>query len=528
MLIFLYGPPGVGKSTVGRELAVRLHWPLIDVDRVIEARAKRPIGDIFHTQGEKAFRALEAQVLRDLVEAYAETPGAVLALGGGALLRETSRRLVETHGTVVLLHASPETLLRRLQGQRGQRPLLPNEDEAALRRLLSQRKEHYASFPRRVVVDDLTPAQAAWEVQVQAGVFRLQMNGWSSLLSVAPGMLSQVGHKLAMHFPERPAVALLTDEQVGRYYAAPVQKALRAAGFAVHLLRLPSGEATKSLKSLEKVWTFLLERGLDRHSLLVALGGGVVGDLAGFAAATFMRGLPWVNLPTSLLAMVDAAIGGKTAVNLPQGKNLVGAFYPPRLVLVDPEVLDTLPLAEWRSGLAEVVKHALIGDEALWELLSQGMEVVRQHREEVVRRAIAVKVRVVAQDPFEHGLRAVLNAGHTVGHALEAVFDYRLRHGEAVAMGLVAEAYLAERLGLASPGWAERLRGVLAGLGLPTRLPKGVTWAQAGPYLARDKKRRAGEVPFALPCGVGQVRWGQRVPEETLQWVFSRETQQEE
>lgn len=516
MLIFLYGPPGVGKSTVGRHLAARLEWPLVDVDRAIEARAGMPIPDLFQRQGEKGFRALEAQTLQDLVETYAGTPGAVLALGGGALLHAPSRRLVEAHGPVVLLQASPETLAQRVKAQRGGRPLLPGEDEGALRRLLAARAAHYASFARRVTVDTLNPAEVAWQAQIQAGVFRLKMRQQPSEVLVRVGGLTQVGQELAARFPERPAVALVTDEQVGALYADPVADALRRAGFAVHLLTLPPGEGTKSLTTLTQVWAFLLEHGLDRHSLVVVLGGGVMGDLTGFAAATFMRGIPWVNLPTSLLAMVDASVGGKTAVDLPQGKNLVGAFHPPRMVLVDPTALETLPDAEWRSGLAEVVKHAVIGDPALWALLAQGMAAVQERREEVVRRALAVKVRIVTEDPFEQGIRAVLNAGHTVGHALEAAAGYALRHGEAVSIGLVIEARLAERLGLATPGWADRLQAVLAGLGLPTAVPQGLDRDQVIAFLSRDKKRRAGEVRFALPCGVGEVRWGQRVPAEVL------------
>lgn len=441
----------------------------------------------------------------------------VLALGGGTLLHEPSRRLAEAHGPVVLLQAAPETLAQRVKAQQGGRPLLPNEDEGALRRLLAARAAHYASFKRRVRVEALTPAEAAWEVQVQAGAFRLQMREQPSEVLVRAGGLAQVGRELAARFPERPAVALVTDEHVGALYAPAVTEALRRAGFTVHPLTVPPGERTKSLEALTQLWAFWLARGLDRHSLVVALGGGVVGDLTGFAAATFMRGIPWVNLPTSLLAMVDASVGGKTAVDLPQGKNLVGAFHSPRMVLVDPTALDTLPEVEWRSGLAEVVKHAVIGDPALWDLLAQGMATVQARREEVVRRALAVKVRIVAEDPFERGRRAALNAGHTVGHALEAAASYALRHGEAVAIGLVVEARVAERLGLAEPGWADRLQAVLAGLGLPTAVPPRMNAQQVVAFLAHDKKRRAGEVRFALPCAVEDVRWGQRVPAEVLE-----------
>jgi 3-dehydroquinate synthase len=256
-----------------------------------------------------------------------------------------------------------------------------------------------------------------------------------------------------------------------------------------------------------------LQAGLERGSPVVALGGGVVGDLAGFAAATFLRGVPWIAVPTTLLAMVDASLGGKTAIDLPQGKNLVGAFHPPRLVLADPGTLATLPRVELRSGMAEVVKAGLIGDAILFQQCGRGWDYIEAHWSEILRRAVAVKIRIIQDDPFESGARAALNLGHTLGHALERASEFGLRHGEAVAIGLVAEARLAERIGLAESGLSESIAGVLKTIGLPVEIPPDFDRRSLLAPLSVDKKRAAGSVRFSLPERVGSVHTGIQLPE---------------
>jgi 3-dehydroquinate synthetase len=228
--------------------------------------------------------------------------------------------------------------------------------------------------------------------------------------------------------------------------------------------------------------------------------------MAGFAAATFMRGIAWVAVPTTLLAMVDASLGGKTGFDLPEGKNLIGSFHSPRLVLSDPEVLATLPEAELKSGLAEVAKHGIIGDPGLFELVAQGLEAVRQNLPQIVRRAVAVKVRIIEDDPYEKGCRAALNFGHTLGHAIESVSGYRLRHGEAVSIGMVAEARLAETLSLAGRGLSDRIAEVLSGLGLPAKIPEDLPHDELIRAMQFDKKKAYGITRFSLPIDIGQVQ----------------------
>ncbi|MEW5830279.1 MAG: 3-dehydroquinate synthase, partial [Chloroflexota bacterium] len=285
-----------------------------------------------------------------------------------------------------------------------------------------------------------------------------------------------------------------------------VLDSLKSAGYAASQIAIPAGEAHKTVETVTALWRAALEAGLDRKSTVLALGGGVVGDLAGFAAATFMRGVNWTAVPTTLLAMADASLGGKTGFDLPQGKNLVGAFHPPRLVLADPETLSTLPERELRAGLAEIVKHGVIADPELFELCAGGWERVKSRLPEIVRRGMGVKVKIIEADPYEQGIRAALNFGHTVGHALELVSGFRLLHGEAVAVGMVAEARLAENLTVASHGLSESLAETLSSLGLPVEIPPDLGRAELIRAMRVDKKKAAGVVRFALPARIGEVK----------------------
>jgi 3-dehydroquinate synthase len=333
---------------------------------------------------------------------------------------------------------------------------------------------------------------------------------------ILPGGLNALGAALRQAGCQGP-VALVADDHVGPLWAPQALEGLEAAGYRSTVITLPAGEAHKTLDSVQRLWEGFLSAGLERRSTVVALGGGVVGDLSGFAASTFLRGVPWVATPTTLLAMVDASLGGKTGADLPQGKNLIGAFYPPRLVLADPDTLATLPEAELRGGMAEVVKHGLISDPALFDLCRGGLDALRQNWTEVVRRAAAVKIQVIQEDPYEYGRRASLNLGHTFGHAVELVSGFRLSHGEAVAIGLVAAARLSERLGIASqPQLSELIIETLQGLGLPTEIPPDLPRAKLLAAMQVDKKRAGGKVRFVLPVRVGEVVWGVEAPDEPL------------
>ncbi len=502
-MIFLYGPPGSGKSTVGRIIAQSLELPFVDLDEEIERHAGLSIPEIFSNEGEAEFRARESNTL---LAAISREEG-VVALGGGALLKAENRSQVEACGTVFCLSADPQSLLKRLSVEAENRPLLAGDRASSLSSLLSKRRQHYASFTEQIDTTSKTPQQISWQVRVNLGRFRVSGMGTGYDVYATPGSLEQVGPRLKQLGLSGKAV-IVSDTNIAPLYGAHVQDALRLAGINSQLVLIPAGEVHKTMETVTVLWEDFLQAGLERGSTVVALGGGVVGDLAGFAAAVFLRGMNWVILPTTLLAMVDSSLGGKTGADLPQGKNLVGAFHPPRLVVADPLTLATLPEVELRSGLAEVVKHAVIGDPALFESCQMGWKSVRSDWVDIVRRAMAVKVRVIEEDPFEKGPRAALNLGHTVGHAVEQASGYRLRHGEAVAIGMVAEARLSERLKLAEKGLAETIAATIHGLGLPTEIPAGLDRESIERAMQVDKKRAGGSVRFALPIRVGEVRVG--------------------
>ena len=509
--IFLYGPPGSGKSSVGRALSEALRLPFVDADLEIERAEGMSIPEIFACQGEGGFRRIEKDTLRRMLTGK---PG-VLALGGGALLDDANRSLVSGCGTVVCLSASLETLKGRLKYAAPNRPLLAGDLDSRLAGLLESRREHYASFPRQLRNEGIPLEQAAWQSQVLLGRFHVTGMGAGYDSCVLSGGLDELGGAIQLRGLRGP-VALVSDENVGPLYGERVKRSLQAAGLECRLVTIRAGEQHKNMATVQQLWEGFLQAGLERGSTVMALGGGVTNDLAGFAAATFLRGVRWVTVPTSLLAMVDASLGGKTGADLPQGKNLVGAFYPPAFFLADPQALDTLPEREKRCGMAEVVKGAVAADRGLLEICSQGWGALEGHWSEIVPRAMAVKVHFIQLDPYEKGPRAALNLGHTIGHALERVSDYRISHGEAVSIGTAAEALLAERIGLAQAGLAEVIASVLENLGLPTRIPSGLGWEAIVAAMQVDKKRQAGSLYFALPAAVGDVRAGVAVSREDL------------
>lgn len=322
---------------------------------------------------------------------------------------------------------------------------------------------------------------------------------------VEPGILGRLGELVGEHLPGR-RVAMIADEAVHQLYRAGRLGGSRWDG---ETLTFPPGERSKTRESWSRLTDELLRLGFGRDSGIVALGGGVAGDLAGFVAATYMRGVPYVQVPTTLLAMLDASVGGKTGVDTAEGKNLIGAFHPPVAVVADPLALATLPDREYRAGLAEAVKHGLIADREYFEWMEREAErmIARDAAAlgHLVRRSVEIKAEVVSEDEREGGRRAILNAGHTVAHALERATEYRVPHGEAVGLGLVAEAALATALGLATPEAGARVVALLERLGLPTRVREPVAPDRLLAAMGSDKKNRGRAIRFALPRGVGAM-----------------------
>jgi 3-dehydroquinate synthase len=506
--ITLTGFMGTGKTTVGRLLAARLERPYVDMDHQLEAHFGKSIPAIFAEEGEPAFRLAEIQLCSQL----AEQQGLVISTGGGALVNPHSRHALAASGPVVCLTASVDEIVRRVSLTE-ERPLLPGDREAQRRRirdLLHERRQAYASIPLQVDTTGRTPEEIVAAVlealaghEEVAGMTRIPVRSPAGAydICIGEGLLAQAGTLLRNRGMGPGAAAIVTNEMLAEPYATALAANLAASGFEACICTVPEGEQHKTLATVADLYPQFLAGGLDRKSPVISLGGGVVGDMAGFAAASFLRGVPFVQIPTSLLAMVDASVGGKTGVDLPQGKNLVGAFKQPEVVIIDTDVLQTLPAAEFRAGLAEVIKHGILGDPDLFAELEEYGPTSLAH---LVADAVRVKVDVVEEDPFEQGRRATLNLGHTFGHAIELISEFSMRHGEAVAVGLVAAANLAVDLGRCDPALAARITALVERMGLPTTVA-GYDVDAIMAAMVYDKKRAGKTLRFIIPQALGDV-----------------------
>lgn len=332
---------------------------------------------------------------------------------------------------------------------------------------------------------------------------------------VARGLLDRAGELAADVFPRGALAAVVTDGTVEALHAARVRSALETAGFRTALFSFPAGEKSKNLETYAKILSFLASAQATRSDFAVALGGGVPGDLAGFAAATYCRGIPFLQIPTTLLAAVDSSVGGKTAVDLPEGKNLAGAFHQPRLVVCDPDALSTLPRETFAEGVAEALKYGVLCDRALFDRLAGGD--FRQDLDDIIARCVAIKAEFVARDEFDRGKRKFLNLGHTFGHAVEAASDFKVSHGAAVAIGMAAAARAAEKRGVAEEPLFSPIAAALEANGLPVRSPFAAETLVG--YALRDKKREGGKVAFVLPETIGRCRLHE-VPVEDVPRIF--------
>ncbi len=532
--IVLVGLMGAGKTAIGRRLAARLGLPFIDSDREIERAAGCTITDLFAEHGEASFRDGERRVIARLLE------GApiVLATGGGAFMDARTRAAVRAAGAIsVWLRCDLPTLLRRTAG-RTHRPLLAKGDPAEiLAALMQTRHPIYAESDVIVDCDDQSQERTtervldaidAYEAPRQVPV-ALADRGYT--VTIGARLLTRAGGLLAPVLPHR-RVALVADATVLALHGAALRHGLREAGITLAVeLSVPPGEASKSLAQYGALVNGLIDAGLDRGTALLAFGGGVVGDLAGFAAATTLRGLPFVQIPTTLLAQVDSSVGGKTGVNTPGGKNLVGAFHQPIAVLADTDVLTTLGAREMRAGYAEIVKAALIGDAAFFTWCEAHARAAlggdADKLREAIARAVAFKAAVVAYDELElrpDGGRALLNLGHSFAHALEAELGYgTILHGEAVAIGIGLAFRLSARLGLCPPDLPARIEAHLAHVGLPARiagLDASVSAAALMHRFGRDKKMRDGRLTFVLAEGIGQACTRRDVPDDAVRAIL--------
>jgi len=539
--LIITGFSGTGKSLVAMEVALRLNWNFIDTDDEIVKQTGKPIAEIFRQDGEDKFRELERETIRKACQRRQ----IVIAIGGGAIVDPQNYELLAKTGLIVCLEAKPETIYERLfreaasSPDREVRPLLAVDNPLErIRQLKASRQPYYAKADWTIHTDGLSVGEVAEEV-IRAS--RLLSRTDSSQLSafsdkdiacvvetrtqsypvfVGQGLLDKLGEKMKKTALSGTAT-IISDENVLSLYGSRVEGILKDAGFAVNSFVVPPGEETKSMDYAIKIYDFLVEHRAERDDIIIALGGGMVGDLAGFVAATFLRGMPWVQVPTSLVAMVDASVGGKVGVNHPEGKNLIGAFYQPNLVLADCQTLTTLPQRELTSGWAEVIKHGMILDEEFVQFLEGNVNRLTKLEPELLTRAIArsaaIKAQVVSQDEKEReGKRTILNYGHTIAHGLEAATQYkRFLHGEAVAIGMVGATKLSQRLSLLPSAAVERQQALLQKFGLPTGF-SGLDLTEITRPMELDKKTKGKAIRWVLLQDIGKAVIRSDVPQQEV------------
>jgi 3-dehydroquinate synthase len=494
--IILIGFMGSGKDGVGREISRRSSLAFVSTDRMIELTENRRINDIFQQNGEAYFRHLEKRALRSICGLQ----NSVIATGGGMVIDEKNRKQLSNLGIVVHLYVDAETVRQRLRNDKT-RPLLKEGD--AVERLLSERRESYdfadividtrSKTPGQIAGDILSKVKIKGSKKVSSEPESINIKTASSTYDVIIGEndVTQLTDFLQVR-PKRCAV--ISNPLVAALYLDPVADQLDKVGIELVPVIVPDGERYKSLKTVSRIYDKLFEHNLDRSDIVLGLGGGVITDIAGFVAATLKRGCRLVNVPTTLLAQVDASVGGKTGVNHPLGKNLIGSFYQPNLVLADMKFLKTLSGREFRNGLAEVIKIAVIGDETLFNLLVN-------RREEILAR----KPKLLQDEKELTGRRSLLNFGHTIGHIIETGSKYRrIKHGEAVAMGMVMEAKIALQIDDLTKYDVQRITDLIASYNLPISSPHKFSNDDLQRYILQDKKIHNGKLNLPVLRAIGE------------------------
>lgn len=528
----LIGMPGAGKTRVGKLTAHMLDLPFKDADYEVEERANRTISQLMRQEGESSFRRLECQVV---CEQLLNFKGGIFALGGGAPMTsdiyDALVRYRQRGGSIVYLNADPDEASARV-AHSSKRPLLQNDAKQQWLTLFKERQPVYQSLATASISSHGTsPKVMAQRLSDVLKERVVHVSGEQPYdVKIGPGVSS---HLRILLGDEPQRVAVIHTRPVQRH-ADHVRSLLRQAGYVVSDITIPDAEGGKTLKVAEEVWERLADDGFTRSDAIVGVGGGADTDLAGFVASTWMRGIKYVNCPTSLLSMVDASTGGKTGINLEQGKNLVGSFYTPLGVLADLRTLDTLPQDVFIEGLGEVAKCGFIMDQEILQILENQVDIIRDFGEkafhqqwiedvcaELIERSIIVKARYVSVDLKESGPREFLNYGHTLGHAIEQIEHFSWRHGHAIAVGMIFAAELSNIMGYLDRSSVNYHRELLHSLGLRTSWHGG-SWQKVLDVMHRDKKTRGSELRFIILDSIGHPIHLDNPPEDAVREAFER------
>ncbi len=512
--VILTGFMGTGKTTVGKKLAQKLGYQFVDTDHLIEERIGMTIAEYFKVEGEAAFRRQESMLAHEL----AERTGHVISTGGRFMLDPGNAEAISKTGRVFCLVATPEEILKRVSKDAHVRPLLQGDNPLEkIVELLQQRKEGYGQFPQFVTSAKDSDAIANDLASLSTGEcdVRLPINTSTDRYEfiVGGGLLPFVSQLAGIDGP----TALITDSTVAQLYA-------QSCGKIDIKITVPPGRQHKTLQTAQSICEQLLAEGFDRSGTIIALGGTVISELAGFVAATYMRGVDCVQCPTSLLAMADTSIGGKSGVDLAQSKNLIGAFKQPKAVIADIATLPSLSPKAFASGMAEIIKHSLLTDSSLLERIENigkkakngSQQPSLAEMQSLIAQSIQVKIDIIQDDPFDQDRRLQLNLGHTFAHAIELLSGNTISHGEAVAMGLVAAANLSASLGHCDEVLQERIAAVLVSAGLPTRIPAQLNPEKLMEMMCGDKKKKGGKRRYVLLKAIGDVLVTDEVPESAV------------
>lgn len=509
--VFFTGFMATGKTRIGEATARSMGWQFIDTDKYIEAEQNRSISEIFEKEGEAYFRDLEFKAIQTL----ARKEYHIISLGGGALTQARVLQLIKREGILVRLWAPVEVISERI-GRKDTRPLMrgltDQERQAKIQAMLDEREPYYSQADLSIESrDDTTVDQLTRQLKSKISAWNYKAVEVKTSQGNYPIFIGtnffDLTHSIFQGLELDTDFLLVTDSNVARHQKHNLKKLVRQAN-GCRSFRFPAGEQFKNLQTLNRLYTFMLRKGYSRKTTLLQFSGGVIGDMAGYGAASYQRGIPFVQIPTTLLSMVDSSVGGKVAVNHSLGKNMIGAFYQPKAVLINLEVLNTLEPIEYLAGLAEVIKYGVIWDQDFFTYLEDHTEALKARDmtvlKTVVTRCCEIKAEVVSQDEREHGIRAILNYGHTFGHAIEKLTNYEtFSHGIAVSLGMRVAGHLAAELGMWSHAENDRQTRLLDSLDFPKYFDVNVE--QAWEAMGIDKKVEQGKRIYILPETMGKV-----------------------